>query len=322
MKGRVGKGRRRWWTIPSRAESPYRPCRQPNLRSERLHKTHPDYAALNPIAREVSSRLGRRGAKRTFAECVLHAVDFVLDASATGRTEIDELDRVEKTFIGLKVEHFIRDMLDVSPGARDLRIGDTDVDIKNTIRRSRAWMIPYETYSRDEPVLLIASDAKARRSSMGLMIARPEYLGAPNRDQKRPVLAASQAHILWIVQDMPWPASRWEGIDMVRFRELRAMIEKGEDRAAAFFREHLERPTHRSVVMALLHDQYDPMKRLRGNGGARDQLSADGIALLSNRYGGKLVKELGRSIDKDEFIAIVARNPDEAEALRSAGKIV
>jgi hypothetical protein len=291
------------------------------LRRRSLDKTHTDYVALKPIAQEVTARLGRRSAKRTFAECVLHAVDFVLDANATGRTEIDDLDRVEKTFIGLKVEHFIRDMLDVSPGARDLRIGDTDVDIKNTIRRSRAWMIPYETYSRREPVLLIASDAKARNSSMGLMIAHQEYLGAPNRDQKRPVLAASQANIFWIVRYMPWPASRWEGIDMVRFRELRVLVKKGEDRAAAFFRENLDRPTHRSVVMALLHDQYDPMKRLRGNGGARDQLSADGIALLSTRYGGKLVKELGRSIEKDEFIAIAAGAPEEIEILRNAGKI-
>lgn len=176
-----------------------------------LDAAHPDYALLKKIADAVSARLSPQAGRRTFAECVLDAIDFVLDADATGRTEVGDLDRVEKTFVGLKVEHFIRDMLDVSPGARDMRIDGLDVDIKNTIRRSRAWMIPEETYSREEPVLLISSDTKARTSSMGVLIARDGYLGKPNRDRKRPVLSSAQANILWIVPEIAWPASRWDG---------------------------------------------------------------------------------------------------------------
>jgi hypothetical protein len=183
-------------------------------------------------------------------------------------------------------------------------------------------MIPFETYSREEPVLLIASDAKARTSSIGVMVARDAYLGARNRDLKRSVIASARSSILWIAEDMPWPASRWEGLDMDRFLELRSNGEKGEDRAAAFFRENLERPTHRSVVMALLHDQYDPMKRLRGNGGARDSLKREGIALLSKRYGGQLLERFGRKINKDEFIAIRPSDPALTDVLRRDGKIV
>lgn len=285
-----------------------------------LDWNHPDYPTLSRIAKDVKARLGRRPAE-AFAGRILEAVDFVLDPQRTGRTEIDDLDRVEKTFIGLKVEHFVRDMLDAPSGIRDLRLGDLDVDIKNTIRRSRTWMIPFETYSREEPVLVIASDAKARTSSMGVLIARDAYLGAPNRDRKRAVLAAARSEVLWIIEDMTWPVSRWDGLDMGRFRELRSSIRKGSDRAAAFFRENLERPTHRSVVLALLHDQYDPMKRLRGNGGARDELRADSIALLSTRYDRSLLKQMKRPAEKDEFIAVRPANATERSLLRERGKI-
>jgi len=285
-----------------------------------LDATHPDFPLLSRVTKDVKTRLGKRPSA-AFAERILEAVDFVLDPQRTGRTVIDDLDRVEKTFIGLKVEHFVRDMLDAPSGMRDLRLGDLDVDIKNTIRRSRTWMIPQETYSREEPVLVIASDAKARTSSMGVLIARDAYLGAQNRDRKRAVLASAQASILWIIEDMAWPASRWDGLDMVRFRELRSSVKKGADRAAAFFQENLDRPTHRSVVLALLHDQYDPMKRLRGNGGARDELRAAGIALLSKRYDRKLLEQIGRPIQRDEFVAVRPTEAAHVDLLRQNGKI-
>lgn len=286
-----------------------------------LNKSHPDYPILARIAKDVKERLGRR-AKAAFAERVLEAVDFVLDPQRTARTEIDDLDRVEKAFIGLKVEHFVRDLLDAPLGIRrDIELGGMDVDIKNTIRRSRTWMIPSETYSREEPVLVIASDAKLRTSSMGVLVARDAYLGAENRDRKRGVLSSAQSNVFWIIEDMPWPASRWDGIDMVRFRDLRTSIRKGADRAAAFFRENPDRPTHRSVLLALLHDQNDPMKRLRGNGGARDALKREGVVLLSRRYGGNFLETIGRPIGKDEFIALKPDDPDVIARLQADGRL-
>ena len=290
-----------------------------------LDPSHPDFDMTSRIADAIVSRLGS-SIEGVLAERIVGAVDFVLDPVRTGRTEVHQLDRVEKTFIGLKVEHMIRDMLDVLPGPRDLRIDGINVDVKNTIRRTRDWMIPLETYQHEEPVLLIASDPKARTSSMGVMMARHGYLGAENRDRKRRVLASAHANIRWIVQDLPWPSSRWQGIDMERFRELRAERgprgqPAGGRRAARFFRENIGRPVHRSVVMALLHDQYDPMKRLRGNGGARDYLAPEGIAILSRHYDRLLVEKLGLQIGRDEFIAIRPTTPSARALLRKAGKI-
>lgn len=108
---------------------------------------------------------------------------------------------------------------------------------------------------------------------------------------------------------------------MVRFRRLRHDRRAGGRRAADFFRENIGRPIHRSVVTALLHEQYDPMKRLRGNGGARDVLDPEGIAILSHHYDRKLLDAMGLAIGRDEFIAVRATTPAHAALLKAADKI-
>jgi hypothetical protein len=219
---------------------------------------------------------------RKFPDVVREAVDYVIDPVRTARTSVAELDNVEKTFIGLKVEHFVRDLLDVPKGARDLAIDGTNVDVKNTI--GRTWMIPRETYRENGICLLIKIDDVARRCWLGLIVARKKYLGAANRDKKRSVSREGMRHIHWLLEGADFGASEWEGLDMVRFRELRS-LDPGVTRAATFFEENLGRRVSRRVVQALLHDQKDPMKRLRGNGGAKDVLRPRGIELTVNNDG-------------------------------------
>jgi hypothetical protein len=89
---------------------------------------------------------------------------------------------------------------------------------------------------------------------------------------------------------------------MEAFRALRK-IKGGAERAARFFEGNVNRPTHRSVIQALLYDQDDYMKRLRGNGGARDKLK--GLVLLSGtrREDVKLAREQGIELASDEMMA-------------------
>ena len=283
---------------------------------------HPDYEHLSRLARVVIERAG--GAERlqaTFPELMRDAIDFLLDSVRTGRTLVSELDNVEKTFIGLKVEHFVRDFLDVPKGLRDLVIDGEDVDIKNTTRDT--WMIPPETYRTEDPCLLIASDEVRRKCWLGLIIARSAYLNAPNRDHKRSVARAAFSNIWWLVEAADMPRSHWEGFDMLQFRELRK-IDGGNKRACEFFRKHLRTPVHRSVLQALLHDQLDYMKRVRGNGGARDTLRTEGIAVLSGFWAADkaLLGDLGVSmIAGDEHIAVQPLNPEEETLMRSRGVI-
>jgi Restriction endonuclease NaeI len=243
---------------------------------------HPDYQALAKIRDAIWQRSeGQENLQSKLPILITEAIDFVVDPVRTGRNALSELDNVEKTFVGLKIEHFLRDFLDVPKGLRDLIIDGMDVDVKNTV--SATWMIPQETYRNADPCLLVASAEDKGRCWLGLMLARDAYLGKQNQDKKRGVVEAGFANIMWLVDGAELPQSHWKNIDMPRFRELRRE-DPGEKRAADFFRESIGRIIHRSIVEALLHDQVDYMKRVRGNGGARDILQPEGILVLNGHW--------------------------------------
>lgn len=264
---------------------------------------HRDYEELALIREGILSKIGGvEKLRQQLPLLIKDAVDFVLDPVKTARTQISELDRVEKTFVGLKIEHYLRDLLDVPKGLkRDIRIGDVDVDIKNTV--GSTWMIPPETYRSEEPCLLIATAKFEGQCWLGLILARDEYLNAQNRDGKRSISEFGKRNILWIVEGALYPVSRWSEIDMVEFRDLRR-LEPGSLRAAEFFRRNLGKVVHRSIIQALLHDQYDYMKRIRGNGGARDLLKLDGIAIFSGAYRSEIPEYLDLIVSRDEFVAV------------------
>lgn len=281
---------------------------------------HPDFAALDKIRAGVLSRVAAAGSLSTLLpDLIRDAIDFVIDPVRTARTRIADLDPVEKTFIGLKVEHYFRDLIDVPRGVRDLVIDGVDVDVKNTV--GKTWMIPPETYRTSDPCLLIATAEQEGRCWLGLMLARDEYLNEPNRDEKRSVSKLGARNILWVVQGAPFPKSRWDGLDMARFRALRR-VRPGSLRAAQFFRENLRRPVHRTIVQALLFDQDDYMKRLRFNGGARDALDVENIALLAGAYGADVRDALGLpALSRDEMISVRATSRAQQEILLRGGHL-
>lgn len=269
---------------------------------------HPDFALLSKIRDGLLSKIGGEASLAVQLPLLMkEAVDFVLDPVCTGRTKMEELDKVEKTFIGLKIEHYLRDWLGVPKGLkRDLHIDGVEVDIKNTI--GTTWMIPPETYRTEEPCLLIASAKFDGRCWLGIVVARNAYLTGEdgNRDKKRQISSEGRRHVMWLVEDEPYPVSTWDCIDMVRFRELRK-VSPGEKRAAEFFRENIGKIIHRSIVQALLHDQLDYMKRVRGNGGARDILQAEGVRVLNGYWlaDRAVAKSQGVELSSsDEFLAL------------------
>jgi hypothetical protein len=264
-----------------------------------------DSAILDRIEAALLARSGGRDQLcQRLPQLVIEALDFVLDPVRTGRTRVDELDKVEKTFIGLKVEHFFRDFLGLPKAARDLLIDGLDVDIKHTT--SANWMIPPETFKTAEPVVLIMSAYEKQRCSLGVLVAREAWLspGGGNRDGKKSLTQEGRRHVRWLVADAPLPASPWAGLDMVRFRALR-QVPGGTARAAAFFRENLGRVVRRQVLEALLFDQKDPMKRLRHNGGAGEILKREGIIICSGAYRRDFAAARGIVLSSaDEWVAL------------------
>jgi Restriction endonuclease NaeI len=110
---------------------------------------------------------------------------------------------VERTFIGLKVEHRLRHLLRVPRGKHDLVIGGMDVDVKNTIGNS--WMIGPEIFRHEAPCIPTKINDTKRLCSLGLIVARREYLGAPNRDEKRSILKSAFENILWLIPEAQYP---------------------------------------------------------------------------------------------------------------------
>ena len=285
-----------------------------------VSEQHPDFPELDRIRQGLFEIAGGEEAiQAAFPQAIRDAIDFVLDPIRTGRTEISELDNVEKTFVGLKIEHYVRDFLRAPKGIRDLVIGNRDVDIKNTLDNS--WMIPPETYREAGPCLVINSKEAESQCWMGVLIAREEYLNAPNRDGKRGVKSGAVENVLWLVEGADYPPSVWRAFDMASFRALRE-VQPGTARAAEFFRQNLDKPVPREVVEALLFDQDDPMKRLRKNQGARGVLGPEGIALLSDTFGNGLLEELGRGrLPPRTFMAIQPRNDEERQKLQAIDAI-
>lgn len=290
-----------------------------------VDKHHPDYAILKALEDEIAIRCGSLEYLQVkFPLLVRDAVDFLLDSVRTARTRVAELDNVEKTFIGLKLEHFVRDMLDVPKGLRDLVVNGMDVDIKNTVLSN--WSIPQETYRGSEPCLLMAVNDATYTCSLGIIVAKVDYLhkGKGNRDTKKGVSTEGFRHIRWLVAEMPFPPSRFLGLDMGRFRELRKNISGGKERAAQFFRENLFRVIHREVAHSLLFDQYDYMKRIRANGGAPDILGYENTAVLIGTFtkDRNLAAQFGISnLQRDEVVAVKARSQAEWQTLKDGGEI-
>ncbi len=291
-----------------------------NIRST-VKPGHPDFLRLQAIADVVVEKMGgSEEVHEVFPLMIREVIDQIIDPVTTGRTRFEHLDNVEKTFIGLKVEHVLRDLMDVPKGLRDLIIDGLDVDVKNTVRNT--WTIPPETYRAEEPCLLIASDEEENLCWFGVIFAKDDYLTAgKNRDAKRSVSAEGFRHILWILESQPYPRSRWLDISMDRFRELRTVY-GGNKRLAMFLRENLNKVIHRSVVQALLFDQKDYMKRLRENGGVRDILRKEGIAVLSGFYDRETIQQLSLPrVEPDEIIAADCQSSQQRDMLRAKGLI-
>lgn len=63
------------------------------------------------------------------------------------------------------------------------------------------------------------------------------------------------------------------------------------------------------------------MKRLRRNGGARDELAREGIAVLYSETDRALMLKLGLSFGTREFLSYRPKTLDEVRLLKDEGKI-
>lgn len=285
-----------------------------------LDEDHSDFADLRQLEADLLQAVGGRDSfiekLRSFFRS---AIDEVIDTARTGRYFLSDLEKTEKTYLGTKFEILLRDWLDVPKGVvLDLLVGGREVDVKSTTGGASGWMIPPEAIG--QLCVLLRVNERDSTCAVGLVRARPAYLrSGQNRDAKTSFSAAGRKHIWWLVQAFPYTPNFWSLID-AGMRDEIMEPKGGAARLARLFATCLEMPVSR-VVIASIAAQDDFMKRIRRNGGARDILAPDGIAILYSETDRELMKALGLSFGSREFMSFKPKDQAQTEALRRAGHI-
>jgi len=215
---------------------------------------------------------------RRFAAALRRTIDMLLDGQHTGRCRWEELHKTEKTHAGTLVEINLQREFGFADGDKlDYRICGLDVDCKFS-QTMGAWMIPPE--AEGGLCLLVWANDEAGAWCAGLVRATPACLrDAANRDRKRTLSPAGKAAIRWLFRDALLPENA-----LLRLRpgDVAAIMagKSGQQRVNELFRRAQGRKVSRTAVLTVVTMPGDPMKRVRYNGGARDQLQAEGIVIF------------------------------------------
>jgi hypothetical protein len=284
-----------------------------------LHPEHSDFPVLKPlVAALLRAAGGMSNLAQDIPQLIRKAIDEVIDAPRTNRFTLSETEKTEKTYLGTKIEILLRAHLKLPKGRiLDLAVGGVETDIKNTMGGN--WTIPMEAFGH--PCLLIKESEKKATCSVGFIIARDEYLNpGQNRDAKRSFSVKGLQNAWWLLKDDPYPSNFWEAMPLKQ-RQLIMEARGGTVRLAALFRTIQKRPLSRLIVQAVAQ-QDDYMKRVRRNGGARDVLAREGIAILWGQADRSIISRLKLGpVGSDEFISYKPTEASEIAVLRKAGHI-
>ncbi len=259
-----------------------------------------DQDLLDGLTDRLISRAGSFDALcETVGVIIRTAIDDVIDTPRSGRRDISDLEKTEKTYLGTKVEILFRHALGLRRGRLDLVIDEKDVDVKFTVRNN--WMIPSEAV--DAPCILLGADEIRGKYRFGLIVARDRHLNeGRNRDGKRSISQRGFSEIKWIANNCDYPQRFWKALDADKVEAIFS-VKGGTARLVRLFELVRDTPVNRSVI-ADVAQQLDYMKRIRENGGARDELKKRKILLLSGKRDSRLIRQLGLpACDKDSFIS-------------------
>ena len=289
------------------------------MRPDGIQPSHPDYALVTQLEASILRHAGGYEKFRVDVPQLLRrAIDEVIDSARSNRFTLIEIEKTEKTYIGTKIEILLRNYLGMNKGkVLDLSIDGIEVDIKNTIGSN--WTIPSEAMGH--PCILLKAQETTSLCSFGIIVIRDEILNpGRNRDGKRTISQAGFAHVHWLLKDEPYPENFWEKLDMETRREI-ITPRGGTERLANLFRRVQNRPISRLLVQAVAQ-QDDYMKRIRRNGGARDVLAPEGIAILWGQKDRLLIQQLGLPVSSpDEFISFKPETAEHIKLLRDAGHV-
>jgi len=220
------------------------------------------------------------------AAAIRGALDMLLDGQHTGRYRWDQLHKTEKTHAGTLVEIALARALRLADGvALDYTIAGADVDCKFSHRRG-GWMIPPE--AEGKLLLLVQASDEDGTWAAGLVRAVPGHLtAAGNRDAKRALNERGRAAVRWLHARAPLGENALIRLPSSDAAAIFA-LPSGQQRVNELFRRAQRMRVSRTVV-ATVAMQDDYMKRVRGGGGARDQLRDEGIVIFGDYAGDQVL---------------------------------
>ena len=249
-------------------------------------------------------------------------LDQLLDGGRTGRWDYRRLYKTEKTHMGTLIEINLHREFEFGDGdVTDYRIAGIEVDCKHS-QRIGGWERPPEVVGHLCLVVWTSDATSAWRA--GLVRARESNLRTvTNRDAKRRLTAEGVAEIRWLWPDHGRLAPNLllhlpdDIRDRIMSAQARRGAQHGQARVNQLFRE-VQGVIIRRAVLETVAQQDDPMKRARGNGGARDQLRPEGILVLGHQdYDPGIAAALGLPVPrKGEFVAaqVVPAPPGDARS--------
>jgi hypothetical protein len=261
---------------------------------------HPDFEVIDFVERDIIKSSSNQNVLRDFfGEMLRDEIDKLIDTPNTDRRSYGDLEKVEKTYIGTRVEIRLRKFWGYPKGKLDLRIQHIDVDIKHTMENG--WMIPTEAL--EEVCVLSAADEATAKCYLGLIVAHERYLtSSSNKDGKFQISTPQWKNIKWLVFEADYPKNFWKTLSLETVDEI-FKADSGAERVRQLFRLVQNRPIPRKVILDTAQ-QLDALKRARKNGGARDQLAKEDILLLSGKYDRALILALSLpSCSDQEFIS-------------------
>ncbi|MFF7181706.1 NaeI family type II restriction endonuclease [Streptomyces sp. NPDC008121] len=222
--------------------------------------------------------------EKTIGACLRQAIDEVLDGQRTGRFDVDDLEKTEKTYLGTKVEIIIRSALGLKKGPRmDYLIQGREVDSKFTI--GKYWTIPRE--ADGHICLLTSADDHDSVFRVGIVRINNSILNlGENRDGKRTLSAAGRQAVRWLVPEGKLPTNILMGLpeqDRVAIFAAsdgyRGHGNGGQLRTNELFRRVQRKAVDRNTVLTVAR-QDDSPKRVRD---ARKKLRLEGIIILGHQ---------------------------------------
>jgi hypothetical protein len=216
--------------------------------------------------------------KERFAAAIRQSFDEVFDGQRTGRFRLEQLSKVEKTYIGTKVEIIVRDAFGLEKGHRlDYMVDEQEVDAKWSMR-SGGWMIPEEAVG--EICLCMTGDDNKSEFQVGLVRASNGRLKAGwNKDKKRYLNGDGLSSMMWLVHDGVLDENLLLHLDDNTRMAITSRELSGQGRINELFSRVQKRMIRREVVLTVAR-QDDGPKRVRD---ARRHLAKKGILILGHQ---------------------------------------